>query len=112
MIIINLDDFPIMQKSLRLSIWKKYAELSKLCFAGCGKQITLNNFVFGYVISDKNGGPIELENLRPICPDCASSIGGMNLTDFVYLNQYNAPDQSIYTLPYMDIEFYGAGQVR
>lgn len=110
--IIKPDYLSIMQKSLRLSIWKKYAESSRLCFAGCGKQITSNNFECGYVISSKHGGPIELENLRPICSECSNTIGEMNLTDFIYLRQYNLLDRSIYEVPYMDLEFYGAGCVK
>ena len=37
----------------------------------------------GHVISEKNGGTHEINNLRPICFACNHSMGTENMIDFV-----------------------------
>ena len=36
----------------------------------------------GHIISEKNGGKIELNNLRPICKKCNCEMGTLNWEDF------------------------------
>ena len=47
------------------------------------ETITRNNFDCGHIISEKNGGYIKLENLKPICRSCNSSMGVMNMNEYM-----------------------------
>ena len=47
------------------------------------ETITRNNFDCGHIISEKNGGEIKLENLKPICRSCNSSMGVMNMNEYM-----------------------------
>ena len=47
------------------------------------ETITRNNFDCGHIISEKNGGEIKLENLKPICRACNSSMGVMNMNEYM-----------------------------
>ena len=47
------------------------------------ETITRNNFDCGHIISEKNGGYIKLENLKPICRACNSSMGVMNMNEYM-----------------------------
>jgi len=41
------------------------------------------NFHCGHYVSEVNGGKIAIENMRPICSGCNSSMGPMNMNDFI-----------------------------
>jgi 5-methylcytosine-specific restriction endonuclease McrA len=45
--------------------------------------ISKNNFDCGHIISEKNGGKVHLDNLKPICRSCNSSMGTTNMNDFM-----------------------------
>jgi hypothetical protein len=45
--------------------------------------ISKNNFDCGHIISEKNGGKIEFDNLKPICRSCNSSMSTTNMNDFM-----------------------------
>ena len=45
--------------------------------------ISKNNFDCGHIISEKNGGNVHLDNLKPICRSCNSSMGRTNMNDFM-----------------------------
>ena len=47
------------------------------------ETITRNNFDCGHIISEKEGGEIKLENLKPICRACNSSMGVMNMNEYM-----------------------------
>ncbi len=51
----------------------------------CCKVTTINmrHFDCGHVISEKNGGSLEVCNLRPICKHCNSAMGSTNMDDFI-----------------------------
>lgn len=100
-----------ISSKLKKEVWLMYhhTSLTGPCYIGCGKHISFfEGYECGHVISVKNGGPTELENLKPICFDCNRSMGKMNMADFVRNKSYVPLDDSIFDLPYMDIEFYGA----
>jgi len=45
----------------------------------------------GHVIAEHNGGLLEVENLRPVCGSCNSSMGTQNLYDYMekyYSNRF------------------------
>ena len=73
-------------KSVKTAIWDKYIgeDIIKhkcLCCKKC--TITNTNFEVGHVISEKDGGTHEIDNLRPICSPCNHAMGTENMVDFV-----------------------------
>lgn len=70
---------------LRRLVWEAYMPDSRSaygpCFV-CGNEIHITQFECGHVLSHANGGPISVENLRPICGSCNKSMGARNLMDY------------------------------
>lgn len=64
-------------KILKEQVWGKYIgdKLRSQCLVCQKKEITAFDFEAGHVISRKEGGPTTIENLRPICRLCNSSMG-------------------------------------
>lgn len=72
--------------TLRNAVWNKYVgnDIGKtLCHVKCGEYITRGNFECGHVVSVKEGGPMKLYNLRPICSTCNKSMGTDNMAEFM-----------------------------
>ena len=46
-------------------------------------DMTQMSFHCGHVVSEFNGGKVEIPNLRPICQNCNSSMGKMNMDEFM-----------------------------
>jgi len=72
-------------KAVKVAVWNTYVGQDKgqtKCFAGCGTIITSLNFSAGHIQSEYEGGEINVENLRPICVSCNSSMGTQNMKDF------------------------------
>lgn len=42
-----------------------------------------SDFHAGHIISDKDKGKVELENLRPLCSKCNLSMGSENMFEFI-----------------------------
>ena len=73
-------------KNVRVIVWNHYIGediIKHKCL--CCKKVTISNtnFEVGHVISEKNGGTHEINNLRPICFACNHSMGPENMIDFV-----------------------------
>jgi hypothetical protein len=73
-------------KQVRVIIWNHYIGediIKHKCL--CCKKVTITNtnFDVGHVLSEKNGGTHEINNLRPICSACNHSMGTENMIDFV-----------------------------
>ena len=73
-------------KNVRIIVWNHYIGediIKHKCL--CCKKITISNtnFEVGHVLSEKNGGTHEINNLRPICFACNHSMGPENMIDFV-----------------------------
>ena len=67
-------------------VWNKYIgeNIGKYkCYCCKLTEITQLSFHCGHVISEKNGGKINIDNLRPICQNCNSSMGTKNMNDFI-----------------------------
>ena len=82
------------KKSIPLAIkkivWNKYIgeNIGKhKCYCCRLTDITQISFHCGHVISESNGGKINIENLRPICQNCNSSMGTKNMDEFII--EYN-----------------------
>ena len=73
-------------KNVRVIIWNHYIGediINHKCL--CCKKVTISNtnFEVGHVLSEKNAGTHEINNLRPICFACNHSMGSENMIDFV-----------------------------
>lgn len=75
-------------RRLKLQCWDKYYPNipATLCpISNCDnvlrKDLT-TKWDAGHIISEKNRGPTELSNLRPICKACNSSMGSTNWDDY------------------------------
>jgi 5-methylcytosine-specific restriction endonuclease McrA len=73
--------------SIKQQMWEKY--ISKelrigKCFCCRNKDILETDCHAGHVISDKEGGKAELDNLRPLCSKCNQSMGSENMYSFIY----------------------------
>jgi 5-methylcytosine-specific restriction endonuclease McrA len=73
-------------KNVRTIVWNHYIGediIRHRCL--CCKKVLISNtnFEVGHVLSEKNGGTHEINNLRPICFACNHSMGTENMIDFV-----------------------------
>ncbi len=95
--------------AVRTAVWNRYIGEpfgQGKCFTGCGTTITQATFQCGHVIAEKNGGSITIDNLRPICQRCNSSMRTRNMFEFI--DTYKLKSTSMYPnlnkLIPMDIE--------
>jgi len=73
----------------RTAVWKKYfssnssalCPLYQLCHSTLNRDIK-NGWQCGHITSEKNGGKLEIDNLRPICQGCNCSMGSNNWEDY------------------------------
>lgn len=73
-------------KNVRNIVWNHYIgeDIIKHRCLCCKKVLITNtNFEVGHVLSEKNGGTHEINNLRPICGSCNHSMGTENMVEFV-----------------------------
>lgn len=73
-------------KNVRNIVWNHYIgeDIIKHRCLCCKKVLITNtNFEVGHVLSEKNGGTHEINNLRPICGSCNHSMGIENMVEFV-----------------------------
>jgi 5-methylcytosine-specific restriction endonuclease McrA len=71
--------------TLKNIVWHKYFETSLTGLCQCCKVENISKAIFdaGHIISEKNGGQVILENLKPICKLCNSSMGKTNMDEFM-----------------------------
>ncbi len=73
-------------KALKRQVWCHYIGREKgisncMC---CGiTEIEKDSFDCGHVIAESKGGETNLNNLRPICGSCNSSMGTQNMDEFI-----------------------------
>ena len=73
-------------KSVKTIVWDHYIGKhinSHRCLCCKKVLIEITTFDVGHVISEKEGGTLEINNLRPICAACNHSMGAMNMIEFV-----------------------------
>jgi 5-methylcytosine-specific restriction endonuclease McrA len=71
-------------KAIRQQVWLKYNGKiyeNKCTIIWCQNIISVFNFHVGHNVPESKGGGIEIENLRPICPNCNLSMGSMYSID-------------------------------
>ena len=72
-------------KTLKRLVWNKYIgeEIGKAKCLCCNlTDITQMSFHCGHITAEANGGQLVVDNLRPICQSCNSSMGVINMSDF------------------------------
>jgi hypothetical protein len=72
-------------KILKDLTWQKWIgdEVAKTKCLCCGvNDIKMNSFHCGHVISEADGGPTTVENLRPVCATCNLSMRTQNMEKF------------------------------
>lgn len=72
--------------SRKTEVWNTYIGVEKgqaKCVCCLVNTITSRSFHTGHVIPESDGGTIEVENLRPICADCNSSMGSKNMVSWM-----------------------------
>jgi hypothetical protein len=78
-------------KKVRTDVWNTYfspniAQHRCMC---CKKTlISKDDYECGHVISEYNGGGMEISNFRPICRACNNSMATTNMEDFVVKHKY------------------------
>ena len=81
-------------KVVRQNVWNTYmGEYSGKgkCFCCNYTELTSFQFECGHVISEFNGGNINIENLRPICSLCNKSMGKKNMVEYMTKNKLPFP---------------------
>ncbi len=76
---------PIKQAK-KISVWHTHVGKtvgSRTCFCCKTSEITQLNFACGHVVSEHDGGTLDVNNLRPVCTACNSSMGTKNMRDFM-----------------------------
>lgn len=76
-------NIPAPMKSL---VWRKYVSNELIrgsCFCCRVKKITLDDFQCSHIISDKDGGKVEIENLRACCGKCNQSMNSRNMYEYI-----------------------------
>lgn len=73
-------------KKIREMVWDKYIGLEKgTAKCMCCKTTIIKQMQFhcGHVVSEKCGGTMNIDNLRPICATCNLSMGTKNMNEFI-----------------------------
>ena len=71
--------------ALRNVVWNQNFQDVSIgkCLCCKTEPITRANFHCGHIVSEKKGGELTVQNLRPICPSCNSSMGTQNMDEFM-----------------------------
>lgn len=73
-------------KNVKINVWNTHIDsnIQKHKCLCCKKSIITNtDFEVGHVISEKDGGTHEINNLRPICSSCNHSMGTTNMIEYI-----------------------------
>ena len=91
-----IKDKPVKEKktkekipaTVKNTLWRKYFNdnMDAKCQCCLSESISIKNFDCGHIISEKNGGSVSIDNLKPICRLCNSSMSTMNMQEFI--NKY------------------------
>ena len=74
-------------QTLRYAVWEKYfgKKNEDKCLCCKNTTIAITNFDCGHIVSNKAGGKIHIDNLKPICKTCNSSMGTTNMNEFIQI---------------------------
>lgn len=88
-------------KTLKRLVWNKYIGESvgkAKCMCCNLTDITQMSFHCGHIMAEANGGQLIVENLRPICQSCNSSMGVINMLDFTAACKISSLTEAKYVL--------------
>lgn len=84
----------VIPVDLRDSVWMRYTTLFEhRCFCCHESFVPSYKFVCGHILSEKHGGTLTLDNLRPVCQKCNSTMGIMHMFEYMYLNRMKGLSQ-------------------
>lgn len=72
-------------RNIKKIVWNTHLGQNKgiaKCLCCNVTDISQMSFHCGHIISEANGGGITVNNLLPICQNCNSSMGAMNMNEF------------------------------
>lgn len=72
--------------NLKKTVWNKWIgeEIGKTnCMCCKVTSITQLSFHCGHVVAEAKGGKLHVDNLRPICGQCNSSMGTTNMNEYI-----------------------------
>ncbi len=81
-------------KTLKINVWECYIGKevgSAKCMCCQKNEIIQGHFEAGHIISERDGGATNIENLRPICSLCNKSMGSKNMLEFMQEYGYQKP---------------------
>jgi hypothetical protein len=70
---------------IKTLVWSKYIGSSvpeAKCYCCKHERVEIRSFECGHVIAEAKGGQLTLDNLRPICKGCNSSMGTMSMDEY------------------------------
>ena len=80
--------------AVRKIVWNTYIGKDNVkgkCLCCNAEEITGTNFECGHVKSEKNGGEVTIDNLRPICSSCNKSMSSNDMDEFMSRYKINKP---------------------
>lgn len=86
-------------KALKTKVWNdNISPDTKIgnCYV-CQAKLHFDNFHCGHQIAEKNGGELKLENLKPVCMLCNTSMGSMDMNEFIETYGFKNEPQFIFT---------------
>jgi len=72
--------------TLKRIVWNKWIgeEVGKAKCSCCKlTEITQLSFNCGHILAESKGGELKMDNLKPICQSCNSSMGSMNMDEYM-----------------------------
>lgn len=72
--------------ALKRKVWSKWIgeDIGKTkCLCCKLTDITQMNFSCGHIMAESKGGELNVDNLKPICASCNSSMGNQNMEEFI-----------------------------
>jgi len=76
----------IIPKHIKTLVWNKYIGddiIKHKCLCCKKENIKITDFEAGHVLSEFHGGTNEIDNLRPICRPCNSSMGTTHMIEYI-----------------------------
>jgi len=88
-------------KVLKQHVWNRYIGVKigeKECCCCNKNKITQMSYHCGHVISEANGGSLDIYNLRPICSSCNLSMGKKDMRDFMKTCNFGELSDYVYDM--------------
>jgi 5-methylcytosine-specific restriction endonuclease McrA len=84
----DLPKFPKghIPKKVRTDVWNTFIGPNipiHKCLCCLKTTICMTDFQVGHVVSEHDGGNLNIDNLRPICASCNISMGVTNMKEYV-----------------------------